>query len=131
MAIEGSLPARLLRALCLAFVASATTACQAAPTGAMPAPQQRGSDMAEDPVAPRGAGPRWAAANKLARLEGDFSLDGDGRTLRIAYKVGNVGKYPLLVFDRGDALSVATKRQISSSVGVPHTPLFETTARKF
>lgn len=121
MAIEGSLLARLLRALCLAFVVSTTTACQAAPTGAATAPRERGSDMAEDAVAPRGAGPRWAATNKLARLEGDFSLDGDGRTLRIAYKVVNVGEYPLLVFDRGDALSVATKRQVSGSVGVPTT----------
>jgi len=65
------------------------------------------------------AGPQWSAHNKLVRLDGEFSLEADGRTLHVAYKVSNIGRYALLVFDRGDALSVATNRQAPGSVGVP------------
>ena len=66
-----------------------------------------------------GAGTRWTTGNKLARLQGGFMLGADGRTLRIDYRLTNIGRYPLLVFDRGDALSVATNRQAPGSVGVP------------
>src|SRR5690606_32587752 len=69
--------------------------------------------------------PQWSASNKLARLDGRFSLGADGRTLHVAYKVSSIGRYALLVFDRGDALSVATNRQAPGSVGVPQVQFQE------
>lgn len=106
-----------LRRLCFAMILPAAAMAHAGHA----AMQQEEGPMVESE---RGSGaerafPRWSASNKLARLDGGFSLDPDGRTLRIDYRITSTGRYPLLVFDRGDALSVATNRQKPGSVGVP------------
>lgn len=107
--------------LCLAALLPVATACYAG--SSMPAStQQRGSEMAGTTRAAEGAsgtGAQWTTENKLARLQGSFMRDADDRTLRISYKISNIGQFPLLVFDRGDAVSVATKRQQAGSVGAP------------
>ena len=110
--------------LCLAVLLPTAAACHAGSSG--PASTQRGEGQVGEKTTAASAdaartGARWTAGNKLARLEGSFSLDGDGRTLHIAYTVTNIGPYPLLVFDRGDALSVVIKRQSPGDVGVPIT----------
>jgi len=106
--------ARLLQWLCLAAILPV-----AWHAGNAHARDGGGEGMAAFKGGEAGAGAQWAASNKLARLQGGFSLGADGRTLRIDYRLTNIGRYPLLVFDRGDALSVATKRQAPGSVGVP------------
>ncbi len=120
-AIAGASRARAWLWLCLAVILPATAACRAGPADVVPARNDGGMQM----TAHTGAGEdgradlQWTARNKLARLQGGFALDADGRTLRVTYRLTNIGPYPLLVFDRGDALSVATRRQSPGSVGVP------------
>lgn len=106
--------ARLMQWLCVAAILPA-----AWHAGAAHARDGGGEGMAAVTHGEAGAGARWTASNKLASLRGEFSLGADGRTLRIDYRLTNIGRYPLLVFDRGDALSVATNRQAPGSVGVP------------
>lgn len=122
MAIDQPVRCHLLQWLGLACMLPLAGACHAAPHDRPPARGEQ-APMAVDTAAPDPAtsGTEWTANNKLARLHGRFSLDDDARMLHIAYTVENIGAYPLLVFDRGDALSVGTKRQVSGSVGVPTT----------
>ena len=90
----------------VAALLSMAAGCHAGTGGTAPMQQIEGGEMAKQTTS-RGrntdAGTQWSASNKLARLEGGFSLDADGRTLRIEYTVTNIGQYPLVVFDRGDA----------------------------
>lgn len=121
--MTGIAGASRMQSLQLVFlvILPATVACHAGPVDRVPAQRDRGEQMTvhAEPEDGGRAASQWTAHNKLARLQGGFSLDADGRTLRVEYRVGNIGQYPLLVFDRGDALSVATGRQSPGSVGTP------------
>src|SRR5690606_18624825 len=79
--IVKSMSLQALRRLCFAMILPAAAMAHAGHA----AMQQEEGPMVESE---RGSGaerafPRWSASNKLARLDGGFSLDPDGRTLRI------------------------------------------------
>lgn len=64
-------------------------------------------------------GTHWHVANKLASLDGRFIYDSGTRVLRVEYTVTAIGRYPVLVFDRIDTLTLAGGGQAADNVAVP------------